>query len=324
MDPITLSALIGAGTSIGGSLFGQAGQQQYQQQQLAQAQANYQLQKQAQEFQQRLATASRTDALGNKVYWNGSGWVTDTTPGTKGVLLASQANERMKQTAGGIRSELGQENNFKNRGEAGVVASGALRNYANNVGRPTAEGIEGRDIIARSTSAGGSRSALADAVARNVLRSGGNQITAGHALDSINAEGKNNLTAAIAGAKKDAPGDYINQDQAWTSSNTNKYVPFSSVASNISDTAVSPTQAAAPLDANLNQAATYGAATYGRNGSATNSAAGLVGGTQNSPINYGGASTALTQAIQSYLKKSGGGTPAPTFTGADAAYGNIF
>lgn len=296
----------GALLSTGASLYGQSQQSGYQGQQLAQAQANYQLQKQAQEFQQRLALASRTDALGNKVYWDGGGWVTDTTPGTKGVLLASQANERTKQAAGGVRSELGQQANFKNRGDAGAVAGTALRNYSNNVGRPTVEGIEGRDIVSRATSAGGTRSALTDAVARNVLRSGGNQQVAQGSLDAVNREGKNNLVAAIAGAKKDAPGDFINQDQAWTASNTNKYVPFSSVASNISDTAVAPTQAAASLDANLNQAATYGSATYGRGGAATTGASNSILGVPNSPINYGGATTALTQSLMNYLKSRRG------------------
>lgn len=317
MEPMTLAALIGGGASIFGSLLGQGQNQQFQQAQLAQAQANYQLQKQAQEFQQRLATGSRTDALGNKVYWNGSGWVTDTTPGTKGVLLASQANERTKQAAGGVRSELGQQANFKNRGDAGAVAGTALRNYSNNVGRPSLEGVEGRDIVSRATTAGGTRSALTDAVARNALRSGGNPVVTANSLAAIDNEGKNNLTAAIAGAKKDAPGEFINQDQAWTGSNTNKYVPFSSVASNISDTAVAPTQAAASLDANLGQAATYGAATYGRGGTATNGALGGILGSQYSPINYGGAGTALTQLVQQYLKSRNGNQTSNQMGGPD-------
>lgn len=322
MDPITLSALIGAGTSIGGSLLGQSQQSQYQANQLAQAQANYQLQKESQQFQEKLATGSRTDALGNKVYWDGTGWKTETTPGTLGVLLASQANEREKQTAGGIRSELGQENNFARRGNAGVAADAALRSYVNNAGRPSLEGIQGRDIVAGATAAGGARSALTDAVARNVLRSGGNPVTATNALNAVNTEGKNNLVSAIANAKRDAPGEALNQGQAYDAANLNKITPLSSIAGNISDTAVSPTAAGAPIDAMLGQAATYGAATYGRGGAATDAANGGVLGVQNSPINYGGATTALTQAIQSYLRNKGTGTSSPVFTGADAPYSN--
>jgi hypothetical protein len=306
MDPMSAALLGSTALSVGGSLFGQSQQQGYQRDMLAQAQRNYELQKQAQEFQQRLATGSRTDALGNKVSWNGSGWVTDTTPGTLGVLLASQANERQKQTAGGIRSELGQENNFKNRGEAGVAAGSALRDYVNNAGRPTLEGVRGRDIVAGATEAGNTTSALTDAVARNVLRGGGSPVVAQNALRSVGTQGANNLRIAVANANRDAPGETLNQDQAWTSNMMNKYAPLSSVAGNISDTAVAPTQAAAPIDAMLGQAATYGAATYGRGGATTDSANSGMLGIPNSPINYGGATTALTQSLMQYLKSRGG------------------
>lgn len=293
---------LGALVSGGIGLMGQQQQAGYQGSQLAQAQANYQLQKQAQEFQQRLATGSRTDSLGNKVYWDGTGWKTETTPGTLGVLLASQANERMHQTAGGIRSELGQENNFARRGDAGVAADSALRNYANNAGRPTLEGVQSRDTIARATQAGGSRSALTDAVARNVLRSGGNPVTGARSLDAVNAEGRNNLTGAIAGAQKDSPGEFLNQDQAWGASNMNKIAPLSSIAGNVSDTAVAPSNAGAPVDAMLGQAATYGAATAGRGSAATNAANAGILDVKGYQPNYGGTASSMMNAVLQLIK----------------------
>lgn len=320
------TALAGV-AAAGVGMMGQQQQAGYQGSQLAQAQANYQLQKQSQEFQQRLATGSRTDALGNRVYWDGTGWKTETTPGTLGVLLASQANERQKQAAGGVRSELGQENNFTRRGNAGVLADSAIRDFANGAGRPTYEGIRGRDIIAKATSAGGARSALTDAVARNVIRSGGNPITGAHALDAVNAEGRNNLVGAVAGAQRDAPAETINQLQAYDARNLNKITPLSSIAGNISDTAVAPTAAGAPIDAMLGQAATYGAATYGRGGAATDSANNGILGVQRYQPNYGGATTAISDAVLGYLKRrnSGIGTAAQVPNSSpDAPYMNNF
>lgn len=317
---------LGAIASAGVGLAGQQQQAGFQGSQLAQAQANYQLQKQEQELQDRLATGSRTDALGNEVYWDGTGWKTNTTPGTLGVLLASQANQRNQQVSGGIRSELGQENNFARRGDAGVAASAALRNYVNNAGRPTVQGIQARDTIAGATSAGGARSALTDAVARNVLRSGGNPVTGAHALDAVNVEGKNNLVGAIANAQKSAPGEALNEDQAWTSNNMNKIAPLNSIAGNIGDTAVQPTAAEAPIDAMLGQAATYGTATYGRGASGTNTANAGILDTKNYQPNYGGATTALTQALMSYLKNKGSPPEGGQVPNSDpmAAYTNTF
>lgn len=305
MDPTTLSALIGGGASLGGSVMSMLGNQNYQSGMLQQAQANYQLQKQAQEFQEKLATGSRTDALGNEVYWDGTGWQTKTTPGTLGVLLASQANEREKQTAGGIRSELGQEANFTNRGNAGALAASTLRKFASNDGAPTLAGIQGRNTVADATAAGNARSTLADTVARNLIRSGGNPAIATRALDAVNTQGANNLRTVIARNAASAPGDYLNQDQAYNADQLNKYTPLTGVASNISDTAVQPTSAEAPLDASLNQASTYGSATYGRGGPATNAANGGILGVNSSPINYGGIATAGSNILQALIKQYG-------------------
>jgi hypothetical protein len=301
------ASLAGSLLSTGGTLLSASQQQDSQQAQLAQAQRNYMLQKQIAEQQQRMAEAGRTDAAGNRVYFNGKDWVTEPTAATKSIIDASQANEREQQVKGGTRRELGQTNNFASRGNAANEAASVLRLLRDRVGAPTEEGVRGRGAIAAATEAGSNRDSLVDAVARNTIRSGANTNgVIGKTLNNIEVGAADNLRTAL--AKNDAvvPEQHRVATEGWQTGLANKFNPLNAVGSNITDAPFAPTQVGAPIDASLNQAATYGAATSGKNATNLNAGSALINGVQQTPMPWGSTATALTKSVLEYMQSNRG------------------
>jgi hypothetical protein len=299
------ASLAGSALATGGSLLAASQQQGYQQEQLRQAQQNYMLQKQIAEQQQRMAEAGRTDAAGNRVYFNGKDWVTEPTAATKSIIDASQANEREQQVKGGTRRELGQENNFASRGNAANEAASVLRLLRDRVGAPTEEGVRSRGAVAAATEAGSNRDSLVDAVARNTIRSGANTNgTIGNTLNNIESGAADNLRTALAKNDVTAPEQYRVANEGWQTGTANKFNPLNAVGSNITDAPFAPTQVGAPIDASLNQAATYGAATSGKNATNLNAASALINGVPQTPMPWGSTATALTKSVMEYMKSN--------------------
>lgn len=305
MDPVTLAMLVSAGAGLAGSLKSSSDAQGYQGQQLQQAQMNYALQKQLLEHQKRMSEAGRTDAAGNRVYFNGKDWVTDPTDATKGIISASQLNEREQQAAGGTRREFGQQDNFENRGNVGNEADAILRLMRDRIGAPTYEGTRGRNAVAAATEVGSSRDTLVDAVSRNLIRSGGSGSTSDRMLDMVDNNAAGNLRGALAKNDAQAPEMFRTANEGWETGRMNKFSPLNAIRSNISDAPFAPTQVGAPIDAQLGQAATYGAATSGRGGAGLNVASGLVNNVPYSPMPWGNAIGALGGVVEAYMKKQG-------------------
>ncbi|CAB4197441.1 hypothetical protein UFOVP1323_28 [uncultured Caudovirales phage] len=296
------ASLAGSLLSTGGSLLSASQNQGNQQAQLAQAQRNYMLQKQIAEQQQRMAEAGRTDAAGNEVYFNGKDWVTKPTEATKGIISASQLNEREQQVKGGTRRELGQTNNFASRGGAANEAASVLRLIRDRVGAPTEEGVRGRGAIAAATQAGSNRDSLVDAVARNTIRSGANTNgTVSKTLNNIEVGAADNLRTALAKNDATAPEQYRVAQEGWETGRLNKFNPLNAVGSNITDAPFAPTQVGAPIDASLNQAAAYGANTSGKNATAINQGSALINGVQQTPMPWGSAIGSITDAVKAYM-----------------------
>jgi hypothetical protein len=296
------ASLAGSLLSTGGSLLSASQNQGNQQAQLAQAQRNYMLQKQIAEQQQRMAEAGRTDAAGNEVYFNGKDWVTKPTEATKGIISASQLNEREQQVKGGTRRELGQTNNFASRGNAANEAASVLRMLRDRIGAPTEEGVRGRGAVAAATEAGSNRDSLVDAVARNTIRSGANTNgTVSKTLNNIEVGAADNLRTALAKNDATAPEQYRVAQEGWETGRLNKFNPLNAVGSNITDAPFAPTQVGAPIDASLNQAATYGAATSGKNAAGINQGSALINGVQQTPMPWGSAIGSITDAVKAYM-----------------------
>lgn len=305
MEPMSmmgLASLLGSVGSIGGSLFGANQQREDQQKQLYQAQLNYQLQKKIADDQLRMAQAGREDAAGNKVRFDGKNWTVDTTPETKGIIKASQLNEREQQVKGGFRREAGQSANFENRGQAGNLADAVLRQLQNGSGAPTLEGVRGRNTVAAATKVGANRDMLVDAVSRNLIRSGGSGAASDHALSNIDDGASRNLRVALADSDANAPEQFRQQREGYETGMMNKWNPLNAVRSNLTDAPFAPTQVGAPIDASLNQGAAYGAGTVGRNAGAINQGAGLIAGMNQTPMPWGSAFGALTDSVKAFMQ----------------------
>ena len=293
--------LAGSALSTGGSLLSASQKQQSEGGQLYQAQQNYLLQKQIAEQQQRMSEAGRTDAAGNRVYFNGKDWVTDTTDATKGIISASQANQREQNVAGVTRHELGQRNNFESRGQAGNEADSTLRLLRDRIGAPTFEGTRGRNAVAAATKIGSDRDSLVDAVSRNLFRIGGSNNVGERAIDSIGEASGRNLRTALAANDAATPELHRVATEGWQTGLANKYNPMNAVRSNLTDMPMAPTQVGAPIDASLNQAATYGAATSGRGAAGLNAGSSIVNAVPQTPMPWGTAAYSLTEAMKAYL-----------------------
>lgn len=268
------------------------------------AQMNYLLQKEMAAAQQRLAEAGRTDAAGNRVYFNGKDWVTEPTKATKAIIDASQANEREQQVSGGTRREFGQQQNFASRGDAGNQADAYSRMLRDRVGAPTREGMEGRNAIAAATKIGSNNDSLVDAIARNQIRSGSGPNSGDHAIDSLGAASGRDLRTVLAENAAAAPELHRVASEGWHTGMQNRYNPMQAVRSNITDAPFAPTQVGAPIDAALNQAATYGAATSGRGATGLNAAQGYVSASPQTPMPWGTAFHTLSEGIQAYMKNN--------------------
>lgn len=296
------AGLAGSVLATGASLYTANQRQGSERGQLAQAQQNYMLQKAAMEQQQRMAEAGRTDAAGNRVYFNGKDWVSAPTEATKSIISASQANEREQNVAGGTRRELGQRNNFESRGQAGNEADSTLRLLRDRIGAPTLEGTRSRNAVAAATEVGSNTDSLVDAVSRNLIRSGGSSNVGERAVDAIGEQSGRNLRTVL--AKNDVAAPELNRvaTEGWQTGLANKYNPLNAVRSNLTDMPMAPTQVGAPIDASLNQAATYGAATSGKGAAALNQAGALVSGAApKTDMPWGSSIYALTDAMKAYM-----------------------
>lgn len=294
--------LAGSALSTGGSLLSASQKQNNESGQLEFAQKNYLLNKQIAEQQQRMSEAGRTDSAGNRVYFNGKDWVSAPTEATKGIISASQANEREQHVAGGTRRELGQRNNFESRGQAGNEADATLRLLRDRIGAPSLGGVGGRNAVAAATEVGANRDSLVDAVSRNLIRSGGTNNAGDRAINSIDDGAGRNLRTAL--AKNDAATPELTRvaTEGWQTGMQNRFNPMQAVRSNITDAPFAPTQVGAPIDASLNQAATYGAATSGKGATGMNAGAALVNGaTPQTVMPWGSAAGGLMDAVKAYI-----------------------
>ncbi len=201
---------------------------------------------------------------------------------------------------GGTRRELGQENNFESRGQAGNEADAVLRLLRDRVGAPTLEGTKGRNAVAGATEVGSNRDSLVDAVSRNIIRSGGSNNAGGRAVDAIDQQSGRNLRTVL--AKNDATAPELTRvaTEGWNTGMHNRFNPMQAVRSNITDAPFAPTQVGAPIDASLDRAATTGAATFGRNAGTVNQAGAMQIGVNQTPMPWGSAFGALTDAVKAY------------------------
>lgn len=313
MDPMTISALIGAGGSIGSgvmNLFNQGQQNSQQQQQLQLALQNYMLQKQQADRQYELSTASRRDARGNETrYVPGYGWTTDVTPGTKDIIQGSDAVQR-QQLIDILTRERGEKGLARDRRlTEGSAASPLLDQQRFGYGAPTKEGVVGANKIAAATGVSENADNAKSGYATSALRSG----TTTNPLNFSNID-----RGATTGIRKsladvDANADPLFQQHmaSFTSGKLQPYNTLATRASNVDNTPFAPETQSGNMDASMANAAAVGA-TRGTAGASEGLYRGMVpvlGAMNQRPVNYDTFIGGVTDNLKNLLRGGSKGSP---------------
>ena len=198
--------------------------------------------------------SGRIDSSGNRVYYDEATntWKTDVAPGIRALMDASQKIDLEAMVKGGYRREQGQQANFKRRLDAGGAADSLLREYEDEIGAPTLEGIQSRDTVAGVTRAGAGRDSLIEAMARRAIRAGGGDAQSDAARSSIDAAGGDNIRVAIADAVANAPEKYRAAKTGWRADILNARSPLAAEAGNITDAPFASAQTTTGADSFAN------------------------------------------------------------------------
>lgn len=147
---------ITAGAALLGTAGGLLGQQSAHANAAAQLDLGFRqfyAQQRLQRLQEELATASETDARGNRRYYiPGVGWTQDVTDTTRGLLSAEDAERRAQLTGDAITARNIRTANAGRQVQEGAIADMLRQRYVDNAGRSTPE-IQGNMILASQADA---------------------------------------------------------------------------------------------------------------------------------------------------------------------------
>lgn len=225
--------------------------------------------------------SGRIDSAGNRVYYDEATntWKTEVSPAIKALMDASQKIDLDAMVKGAYRRERGQEDNFKRRLDVGGTADSLLKEYEYGVGAPTLEGIQGRDTVAGVTRAGAGRDSIVEALARQLVRSGGGSAQSDAVMRNIDEAANGNVRVAIADAAAAAPEKYRGAKASWRADILNARAPLAAEAGNITDAPFASAQTTTSADSyapsgKINANATYGSGAGGVSYAGNQSSAG--------------------------------------------------
>lgn len=302
-----------AAASAGGALLGGALTLNGQQQQagnsasaMAQAQQNYLLQKRIADQQYELSTAGRRDARGNYTHYiPGRGWVTDLTPGTEGLIKASDAGQRNNLVTDLTRGATERTQNFQRRQEEGGIANSMMDALKYRYGAPSREGVSGAMKIAGVTGANEGADNAKSAIASAAMRTGTGTMPTAVNFANVDRGAVTGTRSALAKADMDAPNMYEAQLGNWTKNRSDPYNMMATRASNTDGVPFAPENVSTGVDAASMNAANTGASTVARGqggpASAMNSI--LAANLQQKVPNYGATIGAGMDTILDFLKK---------------------
>lgn len=180
---------------------------------------NYLLQREIAQKQLELAQATQTDARGNKVkYIPGVGWVTETTEQTRGVLSASDNEERLRLSRDAVISRLGRTSQFDRQLNEAADAD-AVR-YALGADQRRPEDIRGLLMLRNAARATSGADEAVKQIGMQALRGGSG---AAEALGAVSRNAMPSLRAAIAEAQVEAPAQYEAERSASRGQRLNEY-----------------------------------------------------------------------------------------------------
>lgn len=301
MDPMTISALIGAGGSAASGLLNLFGQQDSKNNSTRLANEQLALQKLLANRQYDLATAGRTTARGDNIsYVPGKGWVETPTDTTRSIIGSSDAVQRQQLVDMLTRGRGERDLALDRRLEEGSVADPLLQQIKYGFGAPTKEGVVGADKISRVTGVGEAADNAKGGVGAAFLRTGMNVNPT--ALSNIDRGAATGVRKALADSDANADPLFQAHMASFTKNKMDPYNVMATRASNIENIPFQPEQLSANLDANAANAAAV-AGTRGAGGSE-----GLYRGFSplinlaNDRVNYDTFAGGLTENLKNLLR----------------------
>lgn len=241
MDPFTIAMLGGAAASGIGALGGIANGRAASAAANAQndiAFRNFYMQQRLAQLQEQMATAGTTNARGDRtMYVPGVGWVERPTEQTRGIIAASDNEERRRLAEDAIRGRMRREDNYARQlrdGQDADAIMGGIRTGEQTLDDLRAAMIEAG--VARAVSGGNDMRRRIGMVS---LRSG----TSGEeALATIGRNAQMDTRTAIADARLNAPSEFQQRRSERVNPRINQYQALRASASAPDDVQFQPTQ----------------------------------------------------------------------------------
>lgn len=285
------AAIAGAAAVAGGAmnLASQKSQQGAAQDALSQQLTAQKGQQAIADKQLALATATRTDANGNKqIYIPGQGWIAVNSPATASQISDSNALKQKESIRQMVSGEPQRNRDAAVKVEQESAREPLLRTFEEGYGMPNKEGMAGRNKVAAATQATENAGRVSNAVSGAALRTGGSMQPYAVNMSGIEAGGTAGLRTAL--AKSDAEADPMFQ-AAMAQATDNKLKPYGEITNAMTGSSgATPTNADAAPDAANNNAAMIAAMKGGAGSEALYRGSagltpGLYGGAAQSP-NY--------------------------------------
>lgn len=250
MDPMTLLAGAGAVSSGIGALQGLFGSRSGASAARAQndlAFRNFYIQQRLARLQEQMARAGTVDARGNVTeYVDGVGWVSRPTDATRGLIVASDNEERQRNTGDAVRSRMRREGNFRRQANEGASADAIMAGM--DRGQQSPDSLRAAMIEAGVARAMSGANDMRGRLGLVGLRTGTGSQTA---LAQLGRQGMQDTRTAIAEARLNAPSEYVARKGARVGNTLNQYNALAARATAPDDVPFQPSQIADTLDGTM-------------------------------------------------------------------------
>lgn len=308
-----IPAAIGAAGSIGGgllNLFSQQGQQGLAREQLDLARQQLADQRLLAQLQIQMTAAPRTDARGNTVFYNpATGWETNLSPMTRGIVNASDAVAKDALVQQLTRGAGERSAAFNRRLTEGSAADPLLQAVMNNYGGPTKAGVAGKDAIAGVTAASEQGDALRRGYSGAALRTGSGTLPLASNLAQIDKGTTSGIRTALAKSQANADPLFQAQLQQFQQGKLSPYGALRASSANSTDLPFQPETSSNPVDTTMLSASTYGPRNVSGAGESLyrGIVPALTAYNAQKPVNYDLFAAGLGKSLEELLRKTGWG-----------------
>lgn len=309
-----IPAAVGAASTLAQSLFGGKDE-------LQAAMMQYKIQKQIADQQYELSTAGQQDARGNITeYIPGRGFVTMPSDATRGLIGASDREERLRLTEDQTRGRYGRERNFARRTGEDALAQTLLRAMQSHSGVVDPDTVTGGLAESGAANINDKANFAKNAIGMQAIRSG---MSSGDVTTQIDDKSRNGLRSVLMDARLQGRPEATKQNATTTQTQLGLYNPLASRAANIDDVPFSPNTQNDVLASVLNNQRQTGVAGLGQASAAMARGFDPLStalGRAKQP-NFGAAAGAFGSIIQDLLRDKSGTN---SNTGFDREHTGVF